>query len=372
MQIVLVVWRSQLQSFGNCFVKNHPNHPPTTNPPTQPPTRPKPPKPTANTHKHTHTQWFLDRSAAVFSYCEIPGLQSLCSSKQVALRFSFANFSFFAAHVVLLFWCTKESDFRAGVHTGLWFWKVLIWAGAIVGFFFVPSNAMAIYAQIARVGAGLFLVFVMVEMVSWVYDINEWLVKRDNKLAWAALIAGAGAGFLGGLALIGASYHFYAPTPKCHLNLFLITWSIVVGFALVGVLFVPRRLEVAGLMTSGAVFLYCSYLLYSALGRIPTGECMRVAVGDQWVQVRGCLGLCWVAGGFCCGGGVRSDGSMSDVTPNPTHPIQPQPNPLNPTLSTRSTPPNATDCRVLPGHRRRLLLHHVTRHQLHLQPIRRR
>lgn len=223
---------------------------------------------------------------AAFSYCQLPGYESLCSGKQVAVRFSFANFSFFAAHALLLFWCRKESDFRAGLHTGLWFWKILAWAGAIVGFFFVPSNVMVIYAQVARFGAGLFLVFVMVEMVSWVYDINEWLVARDNKLAWTALILGAALSWLGGLALIGASYYYHAPTVNCHLNLFFITWSLVVGFALVGVLFIPNRLEVAGLLTSGAVFLYCSYLLYSALGRVPSDECMRMAVSDKWVQVR--------------------------------------------------------------------------------------
>jgi hypothetical protein len=230
-------------------------------------------------------QWFFNSSSIIFSYCTIPEYKSLCSSAQIATRFSFANFSFFMAHALLLFWCRRASDLRAGLHSGLWFWKVLIWAGAIVGFFFVPSDAITVYAQVARAGAALFLVFVMVEMVSWVYDVNEWLVSRDNKAAWAALVLGAGVSFLGGLALIGASYHFYAPSTGCHLNLFFITWSLVIGLALVGVLFIPGRLEVAGLLTSGAVFVYCSYLLYSALGREPASECVRAAVGEKWVQV---------------------------------------------------------------------------------------
>ena len=48
----------------------------------------------------------------------------------------------------------------------------------------------------------------------------------------AALILGAAVCFLGGLALIGASYYLYAPSASCSLNLFFITWSIVVGGAL--------------------------------------------------------------------------------------------------------------------------------------------
>jgi hypothetical protein len=284
------------------------------------------------------------KHSTIFAYCQLPGYEALCSGKQVAVRISFANFSFFFTHALVLFWCTWERDFRAGIHTGLWFWKILAWGGAIAGFFFVPANAITVYAQVsdsgslrglgasgtvlplkrkervrcytlvcrgltsipspapptkipharppaaarkvARYGAGLFLVFVMIEMVSWVYDVNEWLLRRDSKPAWAALVLGAAVSILGGLALIGAAYYFYAATPACHLNLFFITWSIVVGFALVGVLFVPNRLEVAGLMTSGAVFAYCSYLLYSALGRVPGDACVRVAVSDQWVQVR--------------------------------------------------------------------------------------
>ncbi|KAI8466033.1 MAG: serine incorporator/TMS membrane protein [Monoraphidium minutum] len=230
--------------------------------------------------------WFLNHSAA-FGYCQLAGFEALCSGKQVAVRFSFANFCFFAAHALLLFWCTRETDVRAGFQTGLWFWKILAWAGAIVGFFFVPSNAVVIYAQISRFGAGLFLVFVMVEMVSWVYDVNAWLVARDSRPAWAALMVGAAVATLGGAALVGACYYFFAPTPGCHLNLFFITWSLVVGAGLVAVLFVPRRLEVAGLLTSGAVFAYCAYLLWSALSRSPDAACRRAATGDQWVQIVG-------------------------------------------------------------------------------------
>lgn len=231
-------------------------------------------------------QWFLDNSRA-FAYCKTQGYESLCSGKQIAVRFSLASLCFFGAHAALLFWCCKESDPRGGIHTGLWFWKLLAWAGATVGFFFVPSYAVVAYAQVARVGAGAFLVYVMVQLVSWVNDANRWLVTKDTRAAWAALVAASAMTFLGGLALIGASYHYYAPSGSCHLSLFFVTWSLVTGLALAGVLFVPGRLEIAGLFTSGTVFLYCSYLLYGAIGREPGGGCVREAVGDRWVQVVG-------------------------------------------------------------------------------------
>ena len=45
--------------------------------------------------------------------------------------------------------------------------------------------------------------------------------------------------------------------PPCSLNMFFITWSVVVLLLLVGVLLLPKRAPTAGLLTSGAVFLYC-------------------------------------------------------------------------------------------------------------------
>jgi hypothetical protein len=191
-------------------------------------------------------------------------------------------------HFILLFWCKKEQDPRIGLHTSLWFWKVLLWAGGLVGFLFVPGEAIFYYGQIARFGAGIFLVFVMVEMVTWTYDINEALVAKDNWWSWTLLVVGAVVSFCGGLAAIGASYYFYATSGSCSLNLFFISWSIVIGLAMAGVLFLPKRLEVAGLLTSGVVFLYCSYLLISAFSSQPLNACIRdTGVQAQWITVSG-------------------------------------------------------------------------------------
>lgn len=239
-------------------------------------------------------------------YCSSPGSSiansALCSGQQVVLRFSFATFSFFMLHFILLFWCKREQDPRIGLHTSLWFWKVLLWAGGLVGFLFVPGEAIFYYGQIARFGTGLFLVFVMVEMVTWTYDINEVLVAKDNWWSWTLLVLGALLTFCGGLAAIGASYYFYATSGSCSLNLFFISWSIVIGLAMAGVLFLPRRLEVAGLLTSGVVFLYCSYLLISAFSSQPLNECIRdTGVAAQWITVSVCV--CGLGGGACVTGG---------------------------------------------------------------------
>ena len=230
-------------------------------------------------------EWFLNNSWA-FTYCKDTQYeQTLCSGKQIAIRFSFANFSFFMLHAILLAFCRFEKDPRTGLHSSLWFWRCLLWAGGIVGFLFVPANAVVIYAQIARFGAGLFLVFIMVELVTWLYDVNEYLISKDNCWSWTALFTGAPLCFLGGLAAIGASYWFFAPSTACSLNIFICTWSVVMCLMMIGVLFIPNRLQVAGLLTSGAVFAYTSYLLFSALTSQPPNVCKSESVNPQWVTV---------------------------------------------------------------------------------------
>jgi hypothetical protein len=242
--------------------------------------------------------WFLSHSSAFFSYCA-PGsaYAQLCSGKQVAIRVSFANVSFFGAHALALLWCKTARDPRTALHTSFWGVRLLAWGGAILGFFFVPAGVMAVYGQVARAGAAVFLVLIMIEMVTWFYDVNAWLLARDTRAAWAALALGAVVSFAGGLALVGYSFWEYAPSSSCSLNIFFATWSLITGFALVAVLLVPRRLDDAGLLTSGAVFLYGCYLLVSALGSEPAGGgCSRGGSSETWITVG--AGVCW--GLFVC------------------------------------------------------------------------
>lgn len=88
-------------------------------------------------------------------------------------------------------------------------------------------------------------------------QINEWLVSRESRWAWALLLIATTICYGGGLTIVAFSYIGFCPSGSCSLNLFFTTWSLVVLLLLVGVLLLPRRAPTAGLLTSGAVFLYC-------------------------------------------------------------------------------------------------------------------
>lgn len=68
--------------------------------------------------------------------------------------------------------------------------QVLIWAGAIVGMLFVSPAATEAYGQVARVGAGFFIVFQVIELINFVYYVNEWLLEKDVGWTWVCLVGG--------------------------------------------------------------------------------------------------------------------------------------------------------------------------------------
>ncbi|KAF5840654.1 serine incorporator/TMS membrane protein [Dunaliella salina] len=239
--------------------------------------------------------WFARHAGAVQFCSEGQGQvdedrAASCAGGQIAMRISFANFVFFALHAVVLFWAPKtDGDPRVHLHTGFWSAKLLLWVGALVGFFFVPTSAIYGYAQFARIASGFYLVLQIAILINFIYVVNELLIEKDNKPAWAVLISGTIITFGLGLVLIGFSYHLYAPDPSCHRNLFFSTWSLVVGIALVAILFIPKRAPTAGLLTSGILFLYASYLLISSLNSDPgSEECIRgEGTSPQWIQIVG-------------------------------------------------------------------------------------
>jgi hypothetical protein len=64
-----------------------------------------------------------------------------------------ANFVFFTLHALFLAGVRRTSDPRVDVHCSGWLWKLVVWAGCLVGFFFVPNSAIIGYAQVGMMCA---------------------------------------------------------------------------------------------------------------------------------------------------------------------------------------------------------------------------
>ena len=109
------------------------------------------------------------------------------------------------------------------------------------------------------------------------------------------LIIGSAICYCGAIAIIGALYKFWATHPSCGLNIFFITFTLVLALIYTLVSVSPWRVETAGLLTSGVVFLYCAWLVWSALGSEPdTARCVYMGAKGttaQKVRVFPCISM---------------------------------------------------------------------------------
>lgn len=201
---------------------------------------------------------------------------------------SIANLTFFGVHWLFLLGVRRSSDLRLVLHTSLWPLKLLGWAGLTAAFFAVPSAAVYGYAQAARVLGGAYLVLQLVSLLDFLYRLNGALLDRDG-CARGLLVALTAAAYATALTAIGIMYYLFAPRASCSLNIFLITFTLLLGLALTGVSVMPNRMQESGLFTAGAVFLYAAFLCFSALNSEPNsqGVCERAAgTQDAWITVR--------------------------------------------------------------------------------------
>ncbi|KAK9840265.1 hypothetical protein WJX74_006470 [Apatococcus lobatus] len=205
-----------------------------------------------------------------------------CVGKGAVLRISLGNVMFFAIMFLLTLGVTRKDSWRRFLHTGLWPIKIVLWAVLIGITFAFPNHALYIYGQAARVLSGFFLVLQVLIMIDFIYLINMWLLERDHCLP--GLVIGTLVTFIGSLGVTGVLYYFYAPSVHCHLNIFFITITLILGIGYSILSVTPIRAANAGLLTSGCVLGYCVYLTWSAL----TSETVdRVCVHNGGTGSRG-------------------------------------------------------------------------------------
>jgi len=254
------------------------------------------------------------------SDCSGSTAEAQCLGNQAVLRISFANLCFFLVHCVSLIGVRSKEDIRLVVHTSLWPLKLLAWGGITVGFFMVPSDVVYVYAQIARIVAGFFLIAQLIVLLDFVYRVNGSLIDRDECLP--VLLAMTLLSFGLGIASLGVQYWLFAPSAGCGLNIFLITFTLILGIAAAIVSVLPNRNKEAGLFTASAVFLYGCFLCYSALSSEPNsaGTCERFPDSQKaWITVCGYLIALSSIGWSALSGGSQKDTFTFDISSEMRH-----------------------------------------------------
>ena len=76
--------------------------------------------------------------------------------------------------------------------------------------------------------------------VSWalanyiLLQMNDFLISKDELSHRIALVGASTCMLAGGLVILGFMYHYYAPYASCSLNIFFITWTLIMALFLTG------------------------------------------------------------------------------------------------------------------------------------------
>ncbi|MCO5562184.1 hypothetical protein L7F22_015810 [Adiantum nelumboides] len=224
---------------------------------------------------------------------ELPNLkycrgEPMCLGSEGVLRVSFGCFCFFFIMYISTVGTHKPADFRDLWHTGWWPAKCLLWILFMIIPFFMPSTSIKFYGEVARFGGGIFLVVQLLAVLNFIYWWNEsWLSDKNVQQCQMPMLCVSLGAFVVSILGITMMYVEFAPRPSCGLNIFLITWSLILIQVMTSISLHSK--VNAGLLTSGLMSLYIVFLGWSALVSEPSSEACnskaRLNGRGDWITV---------------------------------------------------------------------------------------
>ncbi|CAL1384404.1 unnamed protein product [Linum trigynum] len=220
--------------------------------------------------------WFFrdygQKVLSQFNYVKACGVDGEdCCHTLGVLRVSLGCFIFF---IVMLFTTVKTRKLyqaRSGWHSGWWWSKLVILIVSMTAPFFLPSNHIQVYGELARVGAGVFLVLQLVsviEFISWWN--NYWMPDEGKNQSCSFGLFMSTIVYIASACGILAMYFLYGHRLECALNIFFITWTAVLLTILMSISLHSKVNR--GLLSSGIMASYLVFLCWSAIRSEPTSE----------------------------------------------------------------------------------------------------
>ncbi len=208
-----------------------------------------------------------------------------CRGFFAVYRISFTLAVFFACMLL----CTAcRTRFAANAHHGHWWTKLVCIAGVLVATLFMPNDAFAGYAWVARFVAPLFMLYQIVVFIDFGYTVNGNLIAKDE--AGDSLLCLENEGFkwrgvllaLSALTYVGvitAVALLYSRWPmSCPFNPLAVTTALILGLINTAIS-ISAISEHGALFTSALVHAYSMWLAFSALSSFPVAECNAMLDG---------------------------------------------------------------------------------------------
>ncbi|KAK9072432.1 hypothetical protein SSX86_008866 [Deinandra increscens subsp. villosa] len=236
-----------------------------------------------------------------------------CFQTVGVLRMSLGCFIFFFVLFLTTCGTTKLFSIRSTWHSGWWTSKFAILVITLVVSFFIPSDFIHLYGklvkvqklknptwsnnvnflagELARVGAGIFLILQLVSVIEFIAWWNAYWMPDDRKkqssccgLFMSTLF------YMASLCGIIVMYALYASKPSCTLNIFFITWTAILLLVMMAISLHSKVNK--GLLSSGIMASYVVFLCWSALRSEPANEKCSPQKQNKhvdWITVLGFL-----------------------------------------------------------------------------------
>ncbi|XP_074058788.1 serine incorporator 5 isoform X2 [Macrotis lagotis] len=230
----------------------------------------------------------MSRTVAIEMKKHIPYFEDICKGIQAGntceklvgysavYRVCFGMACFFFMFCLLTIKIDNSKNFRAYIHNGFWFFKFVLLVAMCAGAFFIPDQDTFLKAwrHLGAIGAFLFIGIQLILIVEFAHKWNKnWTAGTAQNKIWYAFLALVTLLMytitVGALLLM---VWFYTGRKGCVENKILIgiNGGLCLLISLVAISpCVQNRQPNSGLLQSGIISCYVSYLTFSALSSKP-------------------------------------------------------------------------------------------------------
>ncbi|PRQ36897.1 putative serine incorporator/TMS membrane protein [Rosa chinensis] len=160
---------------------------------------------------------------------------------------------------------------RNAWHSGWWGSKLFAWLVSMMIPLFCPSNYIHLYGELARVGAGIFLVLQLISVIQFIRWWNKyWMPDEQKKQSCSLGLFMSTLFYIASMCGIAVMYSSYAMKSSCALNIFFIIWTAVLLIVMMSVSLHSKVNR--GLLSSGIMASYIVFLCWSAIRSEPANE----------------------------------------------------------------------------------------------------
>ncbi|GMH04630.1 hypothetical protein Nepgr_006470 [Nepenthes gracilis] len=211
-----------------------------------------------------------------------------CLGTEGVLRVSLGCFIFFFIMFLSTVGTSKLHDPRDSWHSGWWSVKLILCIIFMVLPFLVPPTIIELYGEIAHFGAGVFLLIQLISVISFITWLNDCcLSEKHVEQCHFHVMLLATAAYVVCIVGIILLYIWYAPDGSCLLNIFFITFTLVLLQMMASVSLHPK--VNAGLLAPALMGLYLVFICWCAIRSEPPGTgCNRkaeVANRTDWLAI---------------------------------------------------------------------------------------